>query len=154
MKIGLNNFIVLNIIFVCSLLFVAYKYRTYKRSQSNKPNESFLDWFNQGDISMKGVIVSFSFGFVFGFIDNLFLWIGTDHLKKFMKGNMLMKEGWSNTYSDFIGATVGTSIAAILKNYLGYDDDNPISTPIWVEALSIPTGCIAGMYTGKFFFSK
>ena len=57
-------------------------------------------------------------------------------------------------YSDFIGATVGTSIAAILKNYLGYDDDNPISTPIWVEALSIPTGCIAGMYTGKFFFSK
>ena len=72
MKIGLNNFIVLNIIFVCSLLFVAYKYRTYKRRQSNKPNESFLDWFNQGDISMKGVIVSFSFGFVFQILQHLY----------------------------------------------------------------------------------
>ena len=65
-----------------------------------------------------------------------------------------MKEGWSNTYSDFIGATVGTSIATILKIYLGYDDEKSISTPIWIEALSIPTGCIAGMYAGKFLFSK
>lgn len=154
MKKEIIRFIIFNIIFVFSLIFVAYKYRTYERKKSNKPHESFIEWFNQGDVTLRGIIVSFTFGFVFGFIDNLFLWIGTDNLKKFIKGNMLMKEGWSNTYSDFIGATVGTSIATIIKIYLGYDDEKSISTPIWIEALSIPTGCIAGMYAGKFFFSK
>ena len=94
-------------------------------------------------------MVGLSFGFIFGFIDNFFLWVGTDFLERNIPGDTMMKAGWGNTYSDFVGATFGTAFASIFKNYLGYDDDNPLTTPIWLDAIAIPIGCIAGLYAGK-----
>ena len=149
MKRDLLKFVIINIIVVVALITIAYQYRVYKQKQKNKKEETFLDWFNQGEVSTKDIFVGFVFGFVFGFIDNFFLWIGTTHIQKYVKGGPLMKAGWGNTYSDFIGATVGTALASMIKNYLGYDDEKAISTPIWVDAISIPAGCIVGMYMGK-----
>ena len=94
-------------------------------------------------------MVGLSFGFIFGFIDNFFLWIGTDFLERYIPGNAMTKAGWGNTYSDFVGATFGTAFASIFKNFLGYNDDNPLTTPIWLDAIAIPIGCIAGLYVGK-----
>ena len=88
-----------------------------------------------------------SFGIVFGFIDNAGLWFGINSLEKYIPGGILDKAGWGNTYSDFLGATLGTSIAIILKTFM------PISNvPIWTDSIGVLIGCILGIYIPKYFF--
>lgn len=143
------KFIIINIIFVSILFTLAFRYHNYKKSQNKQKRDSFKKWVNQGEITFRSVLVGLSFGFIFGFIDNFFLWIGTDFLERYIPGDAMTKAGWGNTYSDFIGATFGTAFASIFKNFLGYNDDNPLTTPIWLDAIAIPIGCIAGLYVGK-----
>lgn len=150
MNYKLLKFIIINIIFLFVIFSISYRYSLYSRKKRNKPHMSFGKWLSQGNVTTKGIFVSFIFGFIFGFIDNLFLWIGTNELKGFIPGNILIKSAWGNTYSDFIGATAGASIASIVKNYFNYDEDDSVNTPIWVEALSIPIGCVCGMFAGQF----
>ena len=150
----LVSFAFLNILIFCILFYLAYTYHNYKRSKLSKKKDSFKKWINQGDISFRGVMVSICFGFIFGFIDNLFLWIGTDFFEKYIHGDSMIKAGWGNTYSDFVGATMGTALTSILKNFLGYNNDNHLVTPIWIDAVSIPLGCIVGLYVGKTFIGN
>ena len=65
-------------------------------------------------------------------------------------GGILTKGAWGNTYSDFIGATVGASIASIGKSMMDVDD-NP---PIWINAVAMPIGCILGMFVGQLMTGK
>ena len=55
-----------------------------------------------------------SFGIVFGFIDNFF-WIGLTSFEKYIPGDISMNCP-KNTYSNFLGATLGTSTSIILKH--------------------------------------
>ena len=89
-------------------------------------------------MSWRGIIVGLSFGIVFGFLDNFGLMIGMDALTKNFKMGNKAKSAFGNTYSDFIGATVGTFISIILKQLLDYDDsDEPIWLNRWVLSLVV-----------------
>lgn len=94
-------------------------------------------------MSPKGILVGLTFGMVFGFLDNFGLLIGMDTLTKNFKMDNRAKSAFGNTYSDFIGATVGTFVRIILKQLTGYDDDDE---PLWLNSLGIVFGCLLGYY--------
>ncbi len=138
-------FIIFNVILISASFYVAYLVH-----ESTHKDKGFIDWFNQGKITIRGLIISLIFGIVFGFLDNLFMWMGLDKMMSFIPGGTLTKGAWGNTYSDFIGATVGASIASIGQDLF---DDDP-SPPIWINAIAMPLGCILGMFAGKFITGK
>ena len=138
-------FIAFNIILIVASFYLAYM--VHKTTNKNK---GFIEWFNQGKITLKGLFISLIFGIVFGFLDNFFLWMGIDNMMSFIPGHTLTKGAWGNTYSDFIGATVGASISSIGQDLLN-EDSTP---PIWINAVAMPIGCILGMYVGRFITGK
>ena len=141
------NFILLNTVLIVVSFYIAYL--VHSNSKKNK-HKTFLDWFNQGKVTIKGLFVSLIFGMVFGFMDNFFLWMGIDKMMAFIPGHTLTKGAWGNTYSDFIGATVGAAVASIGQDLLNSDP----SPPIWINAIAMPLGCILGMYAGKLLTGK
>ena len=144
------RFIIFNIILISSFFFIAYQVRLYSAKKQNIKKPSFLTWINQGTTTFKGVFVSLIFGIVFGFLDNYFLWVGIDKMNKFLPGGTLTKSALGNTYSDFIGATIGTAIAS-----MGHDLFNVDNTPpIWVNAIGMVIGCLLGMWIGKITTGK
>jgi len=68
-----------------------------------------------------------------------------------MPGGLLTKAALGNTYSDFLGVIVGTSISIIAQESLGYDDDNE---PIWLNMVGILIGCFIGMSVGRILTGK
>jgi hypothetical protein len=138
-------FIIFNIILISVSFYIAYLVHT-----TTDNNKGFIEWFNQGKITLKSLLISLIFGIVFGFLDNFFLWMGIDNMMSFIPGHALTKGAWGNTYSDFIGATVGASISSIGRDLLN-DDPTP---PIWINAIAMPIGCIIGMYAGKFITKR
>jgi len=50
-------------------------------------------------------------------------------------------EGYGNTFSDFIGAFIGTSIGNLVLNA-----GKVSNTPLWVEPVAIIFGCLAGAW--------
>ena len=146
-----KEFLKLLLITVFLIIFsfgIAYKVHMYTKKDEKRKSLSFIDWFNQGKITMIGLLVSTIFGLVFGFLDNFFLWMGIDKMMSFIPGGTYTKAAWGNTYSDFVGATVGAAISSIGKDLVTYDAD----PPIWINAISIPLGCIMGMKMGRFIF--
>ena len=147
---SVQKFILFNIIIIFSSLYIAYHVKLYSLRKDHEEPIGFVDWINQGKVTISGLAISLVFGVVFGFLDNLFLWIGIDNMMDFIPGGTLTKGAWGNTYSDFIGATVGASIASIGKSLL--DVDEP--PPIWINAVAMPIGCILGMVVGRSITSK
>jgi hypothetical protein len=143
-------FIGFNIIIISLAFWIAYQVKEYTLKKKNKDLEGFIYWFNQGKITFKGLFVSLIFGMVFGFLDNFFLWMGIDKMMAFIPGGVLTKGAWGNTYSDFIGATIGSSIASIGVDLFDIDE----TPPIWINAIAMPIGCIIGMHVGKFITKK
>ena len=76
------------------------------------------EWLNTKNFSWKGVLVGMSAGIVFGFIDNAGLWFGMDALDPFIPSDDAKTiAGWGNTYSDMLGATLGTFVGNIIIHY-------------------------------------
>lgn len=145
---GLIGFILLNILLITLLTWIAYTYHNYTLKKNNKETKTFIEFINNGsNITFKSIFIGLSFGLIFGFMDNLGLWIGIDKLEKFMPGGSKTKAALGNTYSDFLGATLGTSISIILNDYFSVDDD--MNTPIWVNTIGIILGCLIGLITGR-----
>jgi len=144
------EFIAFNIIIISLSFFIAFQVKEYSLKKEGKNSEGFLEWFNQGNITFKGLFVSLIFGMVFGFLDNFFLWMGIDKMMEFIPGGTLTKSAWGNTYSDFIGATLGSSISSIGVDLINIDE----TPPIWINAIAMPIGCIMGMRLGKFITKK
>lgn len=91
--------------------------------------------------SSRDVILSLIFGMLFGAIDNIGLFIGAGSFGELI-GSEKTKEPWGNTYSDLIGATVGTFISKI-SIFKYTDTDKPYQGgPIWANSISIIIGCI------------
>ena len=99
---------------------------------------------NNSEVTLKKVLVGMSFGMIFGFIDNFGLWYGMDYLDPYIPGGNLTKAGYGNTFSDFIGSTMGTSISIILGTLYPTEE-----APIWVNSLGIIVGCLLGLYIPK-----
>jgi len=144
-QLSVSSFILMNVVGVIASFALAYYVRIHTDQGEKKDVPSFMDWFNQGKVTLKGVFISLLFGTVFGFMDNFFLWVGIDKMMPFIPGGTLTKGAWGNTYSDFIGATIGASVASIGKDLLNSDP----SPPIWINAIAMPLGCVLGMYGGK-----
>lgn len=100
-------------------------------------------------LDFKTVLVGMSFGIVFGFIDNAGLWFGLQSFQKYIPGGLLTKSGWGNTYSDGLGASLGTSVAVILRTLYPIKD-----SPIWVDTVGIIVGCVLGIYIPRFLTGK
>ena len=140
-------FVIINIIGFFSLLYFSYTYHLHTLKRKGKKPVTLLKYINRGNLpSFKNIIIGLIFGLIFGFLDNLGLWMGIDVFYKYIPGGTLTKAGWGNTYSDLLGATVGTFIAEMAKDYFDYDNDNQ---PIWLNAFGIFWGCILGMSVGK-----
>jgi hypothetical protein len=135
----LIRFILMNILVIFILSIISYK--VYERTSKEK--KTYKEFIVGKKMSYKGIMVGLSFGIVFGFLDNMGLMIGIDALTKNFNMSNMEKSAFGNTYSDFIGATVGTFISIILKQILDYDDDGE---PIWLNSLGIVIGCLLGYY--------
>lgn len=98
------------------------------------------------------VLFGMGFGMVFGFIDNFGLFFGMDELnilfsglaRKAIKGNdyraELAQAGLGNTYSDTIGATIGTFVGVMMSDVTGYDGN----TPWYIDMFGVVLGCLVG----------
>ena len=95
------------------------------------------------DLTLKMVLGGIIFGVIFGFMDNYFLITGLDLFDKYLPNDPKLKAGWGNTFSDFIGSTLGTFISVICINMLNI---NQSKIPIWANSLGMIIGCVVGMY--------
>lgn len=91
----------------------------------------------------KTVLGGMMFGIIFGFLDNYYLMSGLSVFDKILPKDPSLKAGWGNTWSDFMGATLGTFIGEVAITYF---DINSGTIPIWVNTVGIFIGCILGMY--------
>ena len=142
--------ILFTILLILSTFFISYLVVNYKRRSDGKKKLTLLEFLNnEQKIELKNVLVGMSFGMVFGFIDNAGLWFGLQSFQNYIPGGLLTKAGWGNAYSDGLGASVGTSIAVILRTIY------PIQqSPIWVDTVGIIIGCIIGIYIPRFITGK
>jgi len=146
------KFILLNIVIFTLSLFVSFKIHNRFLKKKNKEQISVTNFLNSGQtLTFKGVAIGLTFGIVFGFLDNFGLWIGINELQDIFPGGLLTKSALGNTYSDMLGAIVGTSIAIIAQDVLDYDNDKE---PIWLNVIGIFIGCILGLFAGRLITGK
>ena len=142
-----NLIILLLITFISIFLSIglAFQIVNSKRIEEGKDKLGFIQFINNDKpVTLKKILVGMSFGIIFGFIDNFGLWYGMDYLDPYLPGGSLTKAGYGNTYSDFIGSTLGTSISIILNTLYPTDE-----APIWVSSMGIIIGCLLGLHIPK-----
>ena len=150
MKLHLLKFILSNIFIICIFLFSAFFVRNRRLRENKKKEQTLLEFFNNGHSgNIKSIVVGLTFGIVFGFIDNFGLWVGISELESYMPGGVKIQAALGNTYSDGIGALLGTFISIIAKDL--YDSEDPENDPLWVSPIGIMIGCVMGIIVGKFF---
>jgi len=145
-------FIAFNIALFTFFLYAAFRVHNHYREKKNQKPVSFMEFFNRGQLpDLTSIAIGMVFGIVFGFMDNFGLWMGIDTLNKYLPGGQLTKAALGNTYSDLLGAVVGTSIAIMAKDAIEFDTDDQ---PIWVNTVGIVIGCLLGMFTGRLLTGK
>lgn len=148
-----KNLIILllgTVIMISLSIGIAYRVVNNKKLEKGEPELTFIEFVNNGtSVSMKQIIIGMSFGMIFGFIDNFGLWYGMDYLDPYLPGGNLTKAGYGNTYSDFIGSTMGTSISIILNTLYPVEE-----APIWVNSFGIILGCLLGLYIPRYLSGR
>lgn len=146
------RFIVLNIFLICFFIILAYVVKNVLRKRKKQKPQTFIEFLNVGKkLTLKNVSIGLIFGIVFGFLDNFGLWMGISVLENYMPGGVKTKSALGNTYSDFIGATIGSAISILAVEIFDYDNDD---TPLWVNTVGIVIGCILGMIAGRLITGK
>ena len=146
------RFIFYNIMIVVIFTAAAFYTRNRKLKQQDKKQQSFIEFMNNGrSLTLRSVFVGLVFGIIFGFIDNFGLWIGIDKLQRYMPGGVKMKAALGNTYSDAIGAILGTSISIMARDLATVDDSED---PLWVNPIGIIVGCLIGLLIGRVFLNR
>jgi hypothetical protein len=84
-------------------------------------------------------------GILFGFLDNFGLFYGMDKLdplfqKFWFADEPLVLAGYGNTFSDMIGAFMGTFLGQMIQDWTGITE-----TPLISQAFGITIGCILGV---------
>ena len=142
--------IIITLVLVLGSFLISYYIVNRDRVKNGKERYTLKQFLNKNQkLSFKKVLVGMSFGLVFGFIDNAGLWFGLDSFQKYIPGGLLTKSGWGNTYSDGLGASLGTSVAVILKTLYPIEE-----SPIWVDTAGIILGCILGIYIPRILTGK
>ena len=133
------------------VLISFFGFLAFQIKKQKNPDITLKEFLNSGKEppSMKTILIGLVFGIVFGFIDNAGLWFGMDALDKYLPGGPLTKAGYGNTYSDFLGATLGTFIGIIFKTLMPVDN-----IPIWADTIGILIGCLLGIFIPKALTGK
>lgn len=137
-------------------LILAFGYKAYTKAAQKHKKETGEEltvraWFNGQKVTKKGIMVGMASGVVFGMIDNLGLFLGMSALDEKFKqlpGGRYenVTAGLGNTFSDAIGAFLGTFVGNLIADtYEVYD------YPIWAEAAGIIIGCLIGVYLPYFY---
>ena len=142
-------FIVINIVVILSFAYLSYYIINNNHKKDPHDSKSFYKFLVGEKISFKDLLTGLSFGIIFGFLDNFGLLIGISEITKNLPISNLAKSAIGNTYSDFLGASVGTFISIILKSYTNYDDSGK---PFWLNMVGITSGCILGYFIPTFFY--
>ena len=105
-------------------------------------------WFN-GLLSARHILVGGGAFIIFGFIDNAGLFFGgcyLDEVFELLPGSedANVCAGYGNTYSDALGAWVGSFVGKIIEDLSGVSEG-----PLWAEALGVMIGCIIGIIIPK-----
>ena len=142
--------IIITLILVIGSFLISFYVFNRDRVKKGEEKYSLSQFLNKNQtLDFKTVLVGMSFGIVFGFIDNAGLWFGLQSFQKYIPGGLLTKSGWGNTYSDGLGASLGTSVAVILRTLYPIKD-----SPIWVDTAGIIVGCILGIYIPRLLTGK
>lgn len=148
MKSEILYFIIINIIIIGGIIYAAFMYHNKTAIRNKQKKKTFTEFINNGQtLTIKGVLIGLSFGVIFGFMDNFGLWLGIDRLEQYMPGGVKTKAALGNTYSDLLGATMGTSISIMLNDYFGIVED--ADQPIWLNTIGIVLGCFVGLFAGR-----
>jgi hypothetical protein len=99
--------------------------------------------------SLLSILVGMSANIVFGIIDNGGLFFGMDALDPILPEGELTRAGLGNTFSDALGAFLGTFAGVAIKNLSNVND-----TPLWSDAIGIVIGCLIGLYVPKAITGK
>lgn len=141
---------IITIILVVGSFLLSFYVTNRVRVKNGETKYTLLQFLNKNQkLDFKTVLVGMSFGIVFGFIDNAGLWFGLQSFQKYIPGGLLTKSGWGNTYSDGLGASLGTSVAVILRTLYPIKE-----SPIWVDTAGIIVGCILGIYIPRLLTGK
>lgn len=140
-KITLVKFITVCITLILGFGFLAY-------NMSNKTNVlSFLDIYPYP--SFASILTGIVSNVVFGIIDNGGLFYGMSALNPFLPKGELTRAGLGNTFSDGLGAFLGTFSGMIIRNMTKIED-----TPMWCDVVGIVIGCLIGLYVPKMLTGK
>lgn len=99
--------------------------------------------------SLLAIITGMVANIVFGIIDNGGLFFGMSALDPILPEGELTRAGLGNTFSDGLGAFLGTFSGVIIKSVTKIDD-----TPIWSDAVGIVIGCLIGLYVPRMITGK
>ena len=147
---GLIFLLTSTVLIIVFFLLLAFVVVNKNRVDKGERKLTFIEFFNNNsEVTLKKVLVGMSFGMIFGFIDNFGLWYGMDYLDPYIPGGNLTKAGYGNTFSDFIGSTMGTSVSIILGTLYPTEE-----APIWVNSLGIVVGCLLGLYIPKYISGR
>ncbi len=137
----INFFII--ILVLISIYLIFYQPKGY----------TFMQFFNNSKkrkVTFRNLILGFTFGIVFGFIDNFGLMIGMTNFTRNLNLKPKIQAALGNTYSDIIGATAGVVVTTIISQIWKIDiNEEYNNSPIWLTSISIGIGCILGMIVGN-----
>lgn len=88
---------------------------------------------------IKPIIAGTTFMLVFGFVDNLFLWIGMESLDSLTNIDPLINGMLGNTFSDAVGVILGGSLSYLISRLLKIKEDQ---TTFAQQLLGITLGCL------------
>ena len=131
---------------ICFVLIICFGTIAYF-CQDNANVLGFLDI--QPFPSMLAIITGMVSNIVFGIIDNGGLFFGMSALDPFLPNGELTRAGLGNTFSDGLGAFLGTFSSIIIRRITKIED-----TPLWSDAVGIVIGCLIGLYVPKFITNK
>jgi hypothetical protein len=143
-----------NLIIGALLLITLSGIGAYKMMQRKNPDLTVKDFLglNLKKFSMKTLMVGMVSGIIFGFIDNFGLWVGMSALDPIFTKKLGIVSGsntaagYGNTFSDGLGAFLGTFIGIMVSEYY---DVNIEETPIWADAVGVIIGCLIGVKAGQ-----
>jgi hypothetical protein len=142
--------VIVTLILVIGFFLISFYIVNRDRIKKGEEKYTLVQFLNKNQkLDFKTVLVGMSFGIVFGFIDNAGLWFGLQSFQKYIPGGLLTKSGWGNTFSDGLGASLGTSVAIILRTLYPIKE-----SPIWVDTIGIIIGCILGIYIPRLLTGK
>jgi len=87
---------------------------------------------------LKAFGIGATSSFIFGFIDNAGLFQGMASMDPFLPGGSLTKAAFGNTFSDGLGAFIGTFIGYMIITITGMKD----TTPLLSEVVGVVAGCL------------